>query len=143
MSVLDLGTGTGILAIAAAKLGAAHVLAVDIDRESVRIARENAVANQVAETIAVEEGSLDMVLAAGDLKPASLVIANILAHVIVRFLEQGLGRTIAPGGLLILSGILRTQTPEIYAALQAHGLERLAQEQVDEWVCVIARRPAV
>ncbi len=141
MTVLDLGTGTGVLAIAAAKLGAAQVRAVDIDHESVRIARENAAANQVADAIIVEEGSLDSVLSERErLTPASLVIANILAHVIVEFFEQGLAETVAPSGLLILSGILRTQTPEIYAALEWHGMKLLAQEQMDEWVCLIARR---
>ena len=72
--------------------------------------------------------------------PARLVVANILAHVIVEFFEQGLERAVAPGGVLILSGVLRVQTPDIRARLQWCGLEQAAQEQAEDWVCIVARR---
>ena len=72
----------------------------------------------------------------------SWVMTNILADVIVEFFDQGLPRVIAPGGWLILSGFLRSQTPAIRACLQSAELELLAQEQQGEWVCLIARRPA-
>ena len=71
---------------------------------------------------------------------APFVVANILSNVIVSFFEQGLKGAVTQDGMLILSGILRTQTPEIRARLQWHGLERLAQEQMEDWVCIIARR---
>ena len=139
-SLLDLGTGTGILSIAAAKLGAGPILALDIDPEAVHIARENATLNQVAEKIRVEQGSLAQALSGEfGFARAPLVVANILAGVIGEFFEQGLTRVLTPGGWLILSGILHTQTPEIRARLQWHGLEQLAQEELDEWVCIIAR----
>ncbi len=141
-SVIDLGTGTGILAIAAAKLGAAAVLAVDTHAESVRVARENAAANSVAQTVRVEEGSLEGILSGEwGRTQAPLVLANILAGVIVSLLEQGLGLTVAPGGLLVLSGMLSTQTLDIRARLQWAALEQVAQEEDDEWVCILARRP--
>jgi ribosomal protein L11 methyltransferase len=138
-TMIDLGTGTGILAIAAAKLGAESVVAVDNDADAVRVARENSAANGVAGKTRVQLGSLEQILN-GDLgiMQASLVVANILANVIVAFFGQGLAQTVTPGGLLILSGILRAQTPEIRACLQWHGMELLAQERMEEWVCIIA-----
>lgn len=168
-SVLDLGTGSGILAVAAAKLGAAGaslssarrrpssggadayhagtlgagaILAVDIDPEAVRVARENAALNGVAERILIEQGSLAEILAARFIfQAADLVVANILARVIVELLEQGLDRTVNPGGLLIVSGILDSQAYQVRAAFQANGLNILAQEQLEDWVAIIARRP--
>lgn len=139
-SLLDLGTGTGILSIAAARLGAGPILALDIDPEAVQAARENLALNQVGDKIRLEQGSLAQILAGEfGLVQAHLVVANILAGVITNFFEEGLTRVLFPGGWLILSGILLTQTPEIRARLQWHGLKQLAQEQIDDWVCIIAR----
>ena len=91
--------------------------------------------------VTVERGTLSDALARqwGQGR-ASWVVTNILAHVIVEFFEQGLARALSLGGWLILSGILRSQTPAIYACLAGSGLELLAQERQEEWVCVIARR---
>jgi len=135
--VIDLGTGSGILAIAAAKLGASHVLAYDIDMEAVRVARENAAANGVADRIRVEPGSLAELLAAGARAP--LVLANLLASVIGKLFEQGLAELVAPGGLIVLSGILDSQAYEVRAALHRHGLSLTAQEQLEDWVAIIAQ----
>ncbi len=141
-TVLDLGTGTGILAIAAAKLGAGSVLAVDTDPEAVRVARENSAANGVAGLVRVEQGSLAEARD-GRWGPyeAQVVVANILAGVIVSFFDQGLGHAVAPGGLLIVSGFLQTQTPEVRARLAWCELQTLAQEKMGDWVCLIARSP--
>lgn len=139
-ALIDLGAGTGILSIAAAKLGAAPVLAVDIDADAVRVARANVARNHVGESVRVEQGSLADVLAGRHgLTRAPLVVANILAHVLVDFFAHGLVKTVTPGGLLILSGILRTQGPEIRACLGWHGLTLVAEEQREGWLCVIAR----
>jgi ribosomal protein L11 methyltransferase len=137
--VLDLGTGSGILAIAAAKLGSGPVWAVDIDPEAVRVTGENAAANGVAGQITAAEGSLDKVLAADYSAP--LVIANILARILVEMLGAGLARTVAPGGLLVLSGLLNSQAFEVIAALQAAGLELAAEEKIEDWVALIGRKP--
>jgi ribosomal protein L11 methyltransferase len=141
--MLDLGTGSGILAIAAAKLGAGPILAVDIDDEAVRVARENAAANGVAERITLDKGSLAEVLA-GRYGPqwvgVPFVVANILARVIVDLLGQGLAQTVAPGGLLVLSGILDSQAYQVRAALAPLGLTVVAQEQIDDWVAIMARQ---
>lgn len=139
-TVLDLGTGTGILAIAAARLGAERVLAVDSDAEAVRVARQNLARNDVASSVRVETGSLPQVRSGHwNLAQADLVVANILAHVIVGFFEQGLAQAVAPEGLLVVSGILRSQTPAIRASLHWHGLELVAEERLAEWSCLIAR----
>jgi len=148
-AMIDLGTGSGILAIAAAKLQTRYgaslpgsILALDVDAEAVRAAKENAKANGVADCIRVEHGSLTEILAGrfGVPQPAGLVVANILARVIVELLGQGLARTVAPGGLLVLSGILDSQAFEVNAALKAQGLTLLAQERIEDWVAIIARR---
>jgi ribosomal protein L11 methyltransferase len=139
--VLDLGTGTGILAIAAARLGATGVVGLDIDPDAAAVARANVLENGVADRVQVERGTLQDVLMRED-HEFTWVITNILAQVIVEFFEQGLPQVIAPGGWLILSGFLRGQTPLVRAGLFVAELELLAQEQHDEWVCLVARRPA-
>jgi len=140
-ALIDLGAGTGILSIAAARLGAAAVLGVDIDAASVAIARANVERNDVAATVRMEQGSLADVLAGRfGLAHAPVVVANILANVLVDFFAAGLVESVEPGGLLILSGILRTQGPEIRARLGWHGLTLAAEERREEWLCVIARR---
>ncbi len=142
LPVIDLGTGSGILSIAAARLGSGTILAVDIDAEAVRIARDNVAANGVADRVRVERGSLAEV-AAGRFgaRHAPLVIANILARVIVDLFDHGLAGLVEPGGLMVLSGILDSQAYEVRAALQTNGLMFAAQEQIDDWVAIIARRP--
>lgn len=142
-ALLDLGTGSGILAIAAAKLGAGPILAVDIDEEAVGVARENARANAVAEQLTLETGSLAEVLAGRFGRQwvgVPFVVANILARVIVSLLDEGLSQTVAPGGLLVLSGILESQAYQVKAALPAQGLTLVAQEQIDDWVAILARK---
>jgi ribosomal protein L11 methyltransferase len=148
-AMIDLGTGSGILAIAAAQLQTRQgaplpgpILALDTDAEAVRVARENAEANGVADRIRVEHGSLTEFLAGqfGVPQPVGLVVANILARVIVGLLGQGLARTVAPGGLLVVSGILASQAYEVNAALKAEGMTLLAQEHIEDWVAIIARK---
>ncbi len=140
--VLDLGTGSGILAIAAAKLGASEVLAVDTDVESVHVARKNVEVNGLSEIVRVEEGSLANLIEAGIAeRPPSFAIANILSNILVDFFNLGLTKAIAAEGLLVLSGILRSQTPQINSMLRRDGFEKLAQEQLEDRVCIIARRP--
>jgi ribosomal protein L11 methyltransferase len=134
-AVLDLGTGSGILAIAAAKLGAASVLALDIDPEAVRVAGENVAANGVGEVVRVEHGSL---AAALDIGHWPLVIANILSSVIIKLFDEGLARAVAPGGRLVLSGILAEQAEEVKQAAQRSGLRVTEQRQSGEWVALLA-----
>jgi ribosomal protein L11 methyltransferase len=135
--VLDLGTGSGILAIAAAKLGARPVLALDIDAEAVRAARENVAANEVSDSVRVEQGTLSPSLF---IVHCSLVICNILSSVIIRLLDEGLARAAAPGGRLILSGILDSQAAAVKQAAVKAGLSVDEQRQMGEWVAILATR---
>lgn len=141
-AVLDLGTGSGILSIAAAKLSAGPILALDIDPEAVRVARENCAANGLADRVRVEAGSLTEVLA-GQFGRVEfpLVVANILPTVLVSLLDEGLARCVEPGGVLILSGILEAQAADVQAAGQQQGLDFVAQDQCETWVALTARRP--
>jgi len=116
--VLDLGTGSGILAIAAAKLGAGSVLALDNDPVAVRAAQANVQSNGVQNLVTVEPGSLDKAT-----EEFELVLVNILARVIVELAGQGLVDRVRPTGLLIAAGIIEEQEAEVTAVLMEHGLE--------------------
>ena len=137
--VLDLGTGSGILAIAAAKLWPAHVVATDIDPDSVRMTRENAAANGVAPRIAA--------LAGPGLNPVprgarfDLVLANIQVRPLAA-LAPAIRRRIAPGARVILSGLVRADEIEALAAYRAQGLVLAARHPLGEWVTLVMRRLA-
>lgn len=136
MTVLDLGTGSGILAIAAARLGAGRVLAVDNDSIAVKTAKENVVTNDVQGTVCVVHGSLAEVKESYD-----LVVANILAAVIVEMAREGLAKRIRPGGTLIATGILDGQETQVIEALEREGLALGEQRRVEDWVCLLAKKP--
>jgi ribosomal protein L11 methyltransferase len=126
-AVLDVGTGSGLLAIAARKLGAGRVAANDVDPVAVRVARENAAANGVA--LELVAGPVEDV--AG---PFEVVVANILANTLVE-LAPALAERLAPGGLLFLAGILTPQEEEVRSAYLAEGLARLPdlERREGEW----------
>lgn len=136
MHVLDVGTGSGILAIAAASLGAAHVMAIDTDPQAVSAARENVERNDSAHQILVRRGSLDLV----ERHDWDLVIVNILAPVIVTMLreEDLLSYVTANSGRLLLSGIVDHQVPDVVAAVSEAGGLISEQLTVRDWVTVIA-----
>ncbi len=138
--VLDLGCGSGILSIAAAKLGAAHVLALDIDPIAVESSKMNAEQNGVTDKITVQEGSLESVISSA--RRFDLVVANILARIIIAMCAEHLGDTVRPGGKAILSGIIDTQADDVEAALRTTGLEPYARRQQGDWVVIEALRPA-
>ncbi|MCS7282936.1 MAG: 50S ribosomal protein L11 methyltransferase [Anaerolineae bacterium] len=137
MRVLDLGTGSGILAIAAAKLGAAKVLALDNDPQAVVVARQNVRRNGVADRVQVAEGSLPQARGLFD-----LIVVNILAKVILEMLQQGLAARLKPAGRLILAGLLKSQEDEVAQALGQVGLKVVARRAMDEWVALEAVRAA-
>ena len=129
--VADIGTGSGILAIAAAKMGASHVAANDNDPLAVRIARENAAANGVLVEItdALPTGQYDA------------VVANILADVIIGMAEE-LQALLAPGGVLLASGIIDTREADVRLALEGIGLNHLETRRQTEWVALVFRQEA-
>ena len=137
--VLDVGCGSGILAIAAVKLGAVAVHAIDIDAICVRVTRENAAANGV--TIRAAEGSMGGAWPFED-SPVSaydVIVANIIARAIVDMAED-IARALTPGGRLIASGIITEREAEVVHALEAAGLRVESSRGIGEWRCVEAVR---
>jgi ribosomal protein L11 methyltransferase len=136
--VLDVGCGTGVLAIAAARTGSPVALGTDIDAPSVRIANENAALNR-AKARFVHAGGLNAA-AVRDHGPYDLVFANILAPPLVA-LAQDIRRALKPGGLAILSGLLRTQERRVLAAYISRGFRLERRLHRDAWATLTLRRP--
>jgi ribosomal protein L11 methyltransferase len=135
--VIDVGCGSGILSIAAIKLGATSALGVDIDTDSIRNARENANANHVVDKLILEVGSVQEILDGKfTFRTAPLVIANILAPVIIRLFDAGLAELIEDSGAIILSGILQEQEQNVVKAAQAKGLRMDERKQIGDWVAL-------
>jgi ribosomal protein L11 methyltransferase len=132
-SVIDYGCGSGILGIAALKLGAAHVWAVDLDPQALLATRDNAMRNGVS-------SSIDVQGVEGGLAQAYCVMANILAGPLIE-LAPTLTEACEPGGYLLLSGLLKTQA---YAVKAAYGgaFDMVQVVERDDWCCIYARRGA-
>lgn len=136
--VADLGSGSGILAIAAAKLGAGRVVAIELDSDAIGNAIENVERNDVAATVTVLQGDAASLLPL--VAPVSLVLANIISSVIIE-LSPAISRALPSGGKAVISGILVTERVHLLASLAADGwtLESELHEG-DWWSSVIARR---
>jgi len=137
--VLDLGTGTGVLAIAAARALHEKVLASDIDPPSVQVARENArlnVAGHLVQAIRATGFSAPQFVAAA---PFDLVLANILANPL-RQLAAPMARHLAPSALVILSGLLTPQAPSVIAAYRARGLVPVRHLRIEGWSSLLLRK---
>lgn len=140
-SVLDIGTGSGVLAVAAAKLGAARVVAVDCDPDALASARENVDLNGVGDRLtlcAADLADIDRLR----LDPADVVLANLTAGVLERHADA-LGRLVAPGGSLIASGVMSDQVPAVAAAFQndpALTVTVTRTDREDDWVALTLRR---
>ena len=140
-TVIDIGCGSGILSIAALKLGAQTALGVDIDIESVRNARENANKNGIGEEFILGQGSVTDVLEGKfPFKSAPLVVANILAPIIIRLFDDGLADLVESDGKVILSGILDEQEQRVLEAAQAKGLVLSERKQMGDWVALSLSR---
>ena len=136
--VLDVGAGTGVLAIAAARTGARLARGTDIDAPSVRIARENAELNGArAEFVHASGLGHQRVRSAA---PYDLVFANILAPPLVA-LAQDIRGALRPGGVAILSGLLRTQERRVLAAYRSRGFRLLRRIHRDAWATLVLERP--
>ncbi len=136
MHVLDVGTGSGILALAAVKLGAASAYCIDNSSIAVESATANAAANGLSERITVKSGELDDAEAARLAGQNDMVLANIIARVIGSIAPQ-LAQVLAPGGLLIASGIIEERRHEAEQPLLATGLRLVDQVMIDDWVTLI------
>ncbi len=137
--VLDLGTGSGILAIAAAKLWPARIVATDIELNSVRMTRENAAANGVAPRISAYAGPGLRAVPRGP--RFDLVLANIQVRPLTS-MAPAIRRRIGPGACVILSGLLRADEAEALAAYRAQGLVLAARHPLGDWVTLVMRRLA-
>jgi ribosomal protein L11 methyltransferase len=135
MDVIDVGCGSGILSIAAIKLGAEKALAVDIDPLSVKGTRDNAQTNQVLNAMEIGEGSVQEILDRRfSIQQAALVLVNILAPIIIKLFKDGLAQLLKADGTLILSGILEEQESMVLEAASKIGLRIISRKQMGDWV---------
>ncbi len=128
--VLDVGTGSGILAVAAAKLGAASVLATDIDPLAVDSARQTVRQNQLADRVEVVEGSIP------EGERFDVVVANLTAD-LLQYLAIELGGALKPTGRLIVSGLIRARLDEIVTSFQSAGLMPKNERSEDDWTALL------
>lgn len=140
MRVLDVGSGSGILSIAAAKLGARSVDALDLEPIAVETAIKNVRANQVNDRVHVDRGSLDAdAVAAAERNPFDLVCINILAEVIVD-LAPALARVVRPGGSIIASGILDYKAKDVVDTFRELDIVVVEQKQENDWVAIVSEK---
>lgn len=132
--VFDIGCGTGILGIAAAKLGAESVVCVDIDDAAVKTSKENVVNNDVSEKVQVLKGNLNNVIN----EKAELVVANIIADIII-LLSETVGDNLKENGLFISSGIIDGKLEDVLSALRDNKFEILDILHEGEWCAIAAR----
>ena len=135
-TVIDVGTGSGVLSIGAAMLGAKSVHALDLDEVAVTAARENVELNKMDSIVEVFHGNLlDTVK-----EPADVVVANILAEIIMSFTDDAFS-IVKPGGVYVTSGIIGAKKDEVKAALEASGFVIEEVLMMEDWVAIISRRP--
>ncbi|TLS39351.1 50S ribosomal protein L11 methyltransferase [Pseudalkalibacillus caeni] len=133
--VMDVGTGSGVLSIAAAKLGASHVDALDLDEIAVKSARLNIKLNKAQENVSVRQNNLlDNVTENYD-----VVVANLLSEIIVRFTDR-VAEVLNPGGVFITSGIINAKKKEVRQSITANGMEIIETLQMEDWVAFIAKK---
>lgn len=131
--VLDMGCGSGILSIAAKKLGFTHVRGFDYDADAVAVAKENAELNDVI----VPYETRDL---ANNLDQGAVVLANILGPVLIEYAAE-VTCAVLPGGALVASGILDTLYPEVKAAFEKYGLQEVSSRLIGEWRSGLFTRP--
>ncbi|OXS63007.1 ribosomal protein L11 methyltransferase [Bacillus sp. V-88] len=135
-SVIDVGTGSGVLSIASALLAADQVRAYDLDEVAVRSARLNVKLNKVQETVSVDANNL----LNGVTGQADVIVANILAEIILRFTEDAY-ELVKPGGYFITSGIIQPKKKEVRDSLEAAGFQIEEIMVMEDWVAIIAVKP--
>ncbi|MEM1087101.1 MAG: 50S ribosomal protein L11 methyltransferase [Pseudomonadota bacterium] len=139
--VLDVGTGSGVLAIAAIKTGARHAIGTEIDAQSVRVATENAAKNSVANRFKAYQTRGGLGRMAHQSAPYDLVFANILARPLIGLASE-ITKLTAKEGHVILSGLLNHQAPLVKAAYTGRGLTLVKQIKRDGWSTLVLRKPA-
>jgi ribosomal protein L11 methyltransferase len=134
--VIDVGTGSGVLSIAAAMLGAEDVRAFDLDEVAVTSARLNIKLNKVSDKVTTSQNNL---LDGVEENSADVVVANILAEVILRFTDD-VARVVKPGGIFIASGIIQQKKDQVKEGLVQSGFEITETILMEDWVAIIAKR---
>jgi ribosomal protein L11 methyltransferase len=134
-NVVDVGTGSGVLSIAAAMLGAEKVEALDLDEVAVQSARLNVKLNKVQSAVTVSQNNL----LDGIKNQADVIVANILAEVILRFTDD-VAKTVKQGGYFIASGIIQPKKDQVKEAIVNAGFEIEETLQMEDWVAIIAKR---
>jgi ribosomal protein L11 methyltransferase len=135
-TVIDVGTGSGVLSIAAALLEASEIRAYDLDEVAVRQAHLNVELNKVNQTVSVTQNNLLNEVE----EPADVIVANILAEIILRFVEDAY-KLVKPGGFYITSGIIQPKKQDVKNALLEAGFEIVETLTMEDWVSYIAKRP--
>jgi len=139
--VIDVGCGSGILSIAALKLGASKAICVDIDAAAIKATHENGQRNEVDQWIEAGQGSIEEVITGQfTVRQAPLVLANILAPVLIRLFRDGLADLVSAAGVIILAGILAEQAESVRAAAETYGLEFVEMRQIDDWVALVMKK---
>jgi len=136
-SVIDVGTGSGILSIAAVKLSAGRVIALDIDPVAVAVAKENIPRNQVAEKIRVKLGSLDEVQSKAD-----IILANIIAETVIALAKPAFS-LLLPEGRYVPSGIIPAEESKVVESLERVGLRIDEIRRKEEWVTIVASKSEI
>jgi ribosomal protein L11 methyltransferase len=137
-SVIDVGTGSGVLSIAAAMLAADEVRAYDLDEVAVRSARLNVKLNKVQNRVTVDQNNL----LNGITGQADVIVANILAEIILRFTVDAF-ELVKPGGYFITSGIIGPKKEQVKDALEAAGFLIEEVMVMEDWVAIIAKKPTL
>ncbi|MDQ6421132.1 50S ribosomal protein L11 methyltransferase [Paenibacillus sp. LHD-117] len=151
--MIDVGTGSGILAIGACRLGAKSVLALDLDPIAVSSATENVRLNGLSEQVEVRLSDLLGVLRESDggagvpsalrvTVPVDLVVANILAEIILLFIDD-VYEALKPGGTYIASGVYKNKENEVEEGLKASGFHIVEKRRDEDWIAYVARKPQV
>ena len=133
-TVFDIGCGSGILAIAAAELGAKEVVAGDLDEVAVKVSKENCEINHVSDKVVVKHGSLFEVV---DSK-ADVIVANIIAD-IIKILAKDVSKFLKEDGVFISSGIILAKIDEVCEALEENGFEIVKVERLGEWSAIVSK----
>ncbi|RSL31528.1 50S ribosomal protein L11 methyltransferase [Salibacterium salarium] len=133
--VIDVGTGSGVLAIGAAKFNAANVLALDLDQTAVDVARQNVLYNKTEDKITVRQNNLlDQ-----EAHQADIIVANILADIIIRVTPNAY-QSLKPGGLFITSGIISGKQDEVKQALTQENFIIKETMEMEDWVAIVAQK---
>lgn len=135
MTVVDVGTGSGVLSIGSAMLGAKHVQALDLDEVAVTAAKENIELNHVSNIVEVQQGNL---LEAISTKP-NIIVANILADIIMSF-SQDAADLLDENGLFIVSGVIEEKKEEVREDLIAKGFDIVEVVMMEDWVALVAKK---